>query len=189
MKIFIIWGINFRSSRNVFIGLILPSVALSIHLMCIAQPVYRWLLSVQFSLTLCSSMDWSTPGFPVHHQLPDLAQTHVHWVGDVIQTPHPLSPLMILLSVLPSIMDFSIESVLHIRWPKCWSFSFSISPSNEYSGLISFTIKWCDLLAVQGILESSPTKQFKSISSSAFSFLYGPTLISIHDYWKNHSFD
>ena len=99
-------------------------------------------------------------------------------------------PLLLLPSIFSSIRVFSNESVLHIRWPKYWSFSFSISPSNEYSGLISFRMDWLDLLAVQGTLkESSPTSQFKSINSSAFSFLYSPTLTSIHDYWKNHSFD
>ena len=82
----------------------------------------------------------------------------------------------------------SNESVL-IRWPEYWSFSFSISPSNEYSGLISFRIDYFDLLAVQGTLKSLPTPQFKSTHSSALTFLYGPTLSSIHDYWKNHSFD
>ena len=92
-------------------------------------------------------------------------------------------------SIIPSIRVFSNESVLHIRWPKYWSFSFSISPSNEYSGLISFRMDWLDLLAVQGTLKSSPTPQFKSINSSALSFLYSPTLTYIHDYWKNHSFD
>ena len=92
-------------------------------------------------------------------------------------------------SIFPSIRVFSNESVLHVRWPKDWSFSFSISPSNEYSGLISFRMDWLDLLAVQGILkEYSPILQFKSISSSALSLLYGPTVTSIHDYWKNHSF-
>ena len=92
-------------------------------------------------------------------------------------------------SVFPSIRVFSSESVLHIRWPKYWSFSFSISPSNEYSGLIFFRINWLDLLAVQGTQESSPTPQFKSINSSALSFLYSPTLTSIYNYWKNHSFN
>ena len=83
---------------------------------------------------------------------------------------------------------FSNELVLHIRWPKCWSFSFSFSPSNEYSGLISFRMDWLDLLAVQGTLKSLlPASQFKSINSLALSFLYSPT--SIYDYWKNHSFD
>ena len=98
-------------------------------------------------------------------------------------------PLLLPPSIIPSIRVFSNESVLRIRWPKYWSFSFSISSSNEYSGLISFRIDWLDLLAVQGTLESSPTPQFKSINSSTLSFLYIPTLTFIHDYWKNHSFD
>ena len=93
-------------------------------------------------------------------------------------------------SLFPSIRVFSNESALHIRQPKYWSFSFSISPSNEYSGLISFRMNWLDLLAVQGTLkEYSPTPQFKSINSSALSFLYSPTLTSIHDHRKNHSLD
>ena len=96
---------------------------------------------------------------------------------------HPVLPPA---SIFPSIRVFSNESALHIRWQKYWSFSFSISPSNEYSGLISFMIDWLDLLAVQGTLKSIP--QFKSINSLVLSFLY-PTLASIHDYWKNHSFD
>ena len=90
-------------------------------------------------------------------------------------------PLLLLPSVFPSIRVFSSESVLQIRWPKYWSFSFSISPSNEYSGLLSFRIDWLDLLAVQGTLKSSPTPQFKRINSLALSFLYGPNLTSIHD--------
>ena len=99
-------------------------------------------------------------------------------------------PLLLTLSIFPSIKVFSSESVLHIRWPKYWTFSFSISPSNEYSGLISFRMDWLDLLAVQGTLkESSPTPQFRSINSLALSFLYSPTLTSVHDYWKNHSLD
>ena len=99
-------------------------------------------------------------------------------------------PLLLPPSMFPSIRIFSNESVLHIRWPKYWSFSFSLSTSNEYSGLISFRMDWLDLLAVQGTLqESSATPQFKSINSSVLSFLYSPTLKSIHDYWKNHSFD
>ena len=96
-------------------------------------------------------------------------------------------PLLLLPSIFPSIRVSSSESVLRIRWPKYWSFSFSISPSNEYSGLISFRMDLLDLLAVQGTLKN--LLQFKSISSSALSFLYCPTLTSIHDYWKNHSFD
>ena len=95
----------------------------------------------------------------------------------------------LLPSIFPSIRVFSNESALCIRWPKYWSFSFNISPSNEYSGLISFRIDWLDLLAVQGIFKSSPTPQFKSINSSVLNFLYSPTLTSTHDYWKTHSFD
>ena len=97
-------------------------------------------------------------------------------------------PLIHLISILPSIRVFSNKSVFCIRWPKYWSFSFSISTSNEYSGLISFRIDWLDLLAAQGTLkESSPTPQFRSINTLALSFLYSPTLTSIHDYWKNHT--
>ena len=98
-------------------------------------------------------------------------------------------PFLLLPSIFASIRVFPNESILCIRWPKYWSFSFSVSPSNEHSGLISFRMDWLDLLAVQGTLKSSPTPQFKSISSSVLSLLYGPALTSVHDYWKNHSFD
>ena len=91
------------------------------------------------------------PGFPVHYQLLEPTQTHIHRVGDAIQ---PSNPLFFMPSILPSIRVFSSESVLRIRWPKYWSFSFSISPSNEYSGLIFFRIDWLDFLAVQGIVKS-----------------------------------
>ena len=99
---------------------------------------------------------------------------------------HPL----LLPSVFPSIRVFSNELALCIRGPKYWSFSFSISPSNEYSSLVSFGMDWFDLLpSARDSKESSPTPQFKSINSLALSFLYSLTLISIHEYWKNHSFD
>ena len=97
-------------------------------------------------------MDCTKPGLPVHHRLLEFTQTHVHWVGNAIQPPHPLSSPS--RSIFPSFRVFSNESVLHIRWPKYGSFSFSISPSNEYSGLISFRIDWFDLLAVQRTLKS-----------------------------------
>jgi len=104
--------------------------------------------------TLYDPMNCSMPGFPVHHQLPELTQTYVYRVGDAIQPSHPLSSPSLPTFIFPSIRVFSNESVLHIRWPKYWSFSFSISPSNEYSGLISCKIDWFDLLAVQGTLKS-----------------------------------
>ena len=115
-------------------------------------------VSVNSSLQLLSPVrlfvtPWtagSMPGFPVYHQLLELAQTHVHQIGDAILC----GPLLLLPSIFPSIRVFSNESVLHIRWPKYWSFSFSINPSNEYSGLISFRKVWLDLLADQGTLKS-----------------------------------
>ena len=110
-------------------------------------------------------------------------------VGDAFQQSHPLSSPS-STSVFPRNRVFSNDLALCIRGPNYWSFSCSISPSNEYSGLISFWMDWLDLLAVQGTLKSLlPTPQFKSTNSSALSFFYGPTLTSIHDYWKNHSFD
>ena len=97
-------------------------------------------------------MDCSTPGLPVHHQLPELTQTHVHRVSDAIQPSHLLSSPFLPPSIFPSVRVFSNESVLRIRWPKYWS--FSPSPSNEYSGLISFRMDWLDLPAAQGTLKS-----------------------------------
>ena len=99
-------------------------------------------------------MDCSMRDFPVHHQLLEFTQTHVHWVGDAIQPSHLCRPLLLPPSIFPSIRVFSNESVLHIRWPKYWSYSFNISPFNEYSGLISFRMDWLDLLAVQRTLKS-----------------------------------
>ena len=106
----------------------------------------------QLCLTLCNPINFSPPGFPVLHHLLEFAQTHVHWVSDAIQ-PSPL-PLLLLPSVFPSIRVFSSESTLCIRWPKYQSFSFRISPSSEYSGLIFFRIDWFDVLAVQETLKS-----------------------------------
>ena len=104
--------------------------------------------------TLCDSMDCSMSGLPVHHQLLELAQTHVYWIGDAIQLSHPLSSLSPPAFNLSQHQRLLNESVVHIRWPKYWSFSFNISPSNEYSGLISFSIDWLDLFTVQGTLKS-----------------------------------
>ena len=101
--------------------------------------------------TLCNPIDCSTPGFPVDHQLPELAQTHVHRVGDAIHNLTFCCPLLLLPSIFPSIKVFSNKSVLRIRWPNYWSFSFSISPSNEYSGLISFRLDWMISLQSKGL--------------------------------------
>ena len=114
-------------------------------------PSVQFTSVAQLCPTLWDTTDCSMPGFPVHHQLPNLAQTHFHWVGDAIQPSHTLSSPS---PVLSNIKVFSNKSVLCISWPKYYSFSFSISPSNEYSGLISFWIDWFDLLVVQGTLRS-----------------------------------
>ena len=116
--------------------------------------------TIQFSsvaqscLTLCDPRNRSTPGLPVHHQLPEFTQTHVHRVSDAISHLILCRPLLLLPSSCPSIRIFSNKSALHIRWPKYWSFSFSVSPSNEYSVLISFIMDWLDLLVVQETLKS-----------------------------------
>ena len=139
-------------------------------------------------LTLCDPMNCSMPDFPVHHQLPELAQ--LMGIRPVMPSNHLiLCHSLILPSIFPSIRVFSNVSVLRIRWPKYWSFSFGISPSNDYSGLISFRIDWFDLLAVQRILKNLLQHNSSKRSILQVSLLYGPTLTSIHDYWKNHSFD
>ena len=104
--------------------------------------------------TLCDPMGCSMPGRPVHHQLPEFTQTRVHRVSDAIQPSHPLCPLLLSPAIFPRIRVFSNESVLHIRWPKYWGFSFTINPSNEYLGLVSFRRDWLVLLAIQGTLKS-----------------------------------
>ena len=136
-------------------------------------------------------MDCSTPGLPVHQQLLESTQTHVHRVTDAIQHSHPLLSPLLLPLIFSNIRAFSNESALHIRWSKYWSFSFNISPSNEHSGLISFRMDGLvgSPCSPRDSQESSPTPQFKSINSSALSFLYSPTLTSMHDHWKNHSLD
>ena len=108
----------------------------------------------QLCLTLCNPMNRSMPGLPIHHQLPEFTQTHVHRGSDVIQPSHPLSSPSPPAPSPPSIRVFSNESTLRMRWPKYWSFSFSIIPSKEIPGLISFRMDWLDLLAVQGTLKS-----------------------------------
>ena len=138
--------------------------------------------------TLWDPVDCSTPGFPVHHHSRSLLKLAS------IESVMPFNrlilcrPILLLPSIFPSIQVFSKESVLwSIRWPKYWSFSFSINPSHEYSGLISFWI-WSPC-SPRDSQESSPTPQFNCINPSALSLLYGPTLTSLCDYWKNHSFD
>ena len=103
---------------------------------------------------LCDPVNCSTPGLPVHHQLLEFTQTHVHGVSDAIRPSHPLLPPFLVPSVFPSIRVFSSESALPIKWPKYWSFSFCICPFNAYSGFISFRIDWFELFAVKGTLES-----------------------------------
>ena len=127
--------------------------------------------------TLCNPMDCSVPGFPLLYYHPEFAGNHIHWVGDAIFC----HSLLLLPSILPSVRVFSGELAPCIRWPEYWSFSFSINPSSEYSGLISLWIDWSELLAVQRILKSSPAPQFESINSSVLSLLYGSTLTSLHD--------
>ena len=124
------------------------------------QQIRRQWNSVQFSSVaqscpfLCSPMACSMPGLPVHQQLPEFTQTHVHQVSDAIQPSYPLSSSSPLPSIPPSIRVFSNESTLHMRWPKYWSLSFSIIPSKEHPGPISFRMNWLGLLAVQGTLKS-----------------------------------
>ena len=147
---------------------------------------------IQFSrsvLSVCDRMDCSTPGLPVHHQLPELTQTHVHWVGDAIQPSHPL--------LSPSSPAFHLSQYQDLfQWV---SSSHEVAKVSKYH-LQHQSFQWIfrtdflrmdrlDLLVVQGTLESSPTPQFKSINSSVLSFLYSPTLTSIHDHWKNRSID
>ena len=125
----------------------------------------------KLSPPLCDLTDCSTPGFPVLHYLPELVQTHVHWVNNAIQLSHSLSPPSPAFNPIPSIRAFSNESALRIRWTKYWSFSFSMSPSSEHSGLISFRIDWFDLLALQetlrGLLQHHNSKA-SNLWQSAF---------------------
>ena len=132
--------------------------------------------------TLCNPRKHSRLPYP--SLFPGVCSNSCPLVGDANQPSHSLSPPCLLPSVFPSIRVFSNESALYIRWPKSWS--FSISPSNEFSGLISFGIDWFDLLAFQRVFCNTTIQKYQS---SVLSLLYGPTIISIHDYWKNHSFE
>ena len=151
------------------------------------QRTVEWLWVLEPVVVQCLShvrlfhaLDCSTPGFPVLHHLLQPAPTHVHWAGDAIQPAHPPSSPSLLTFNLPSIGVFSSESALHMRWPKCQGFSFSISPSSEYSGLIS---NWLvgSPCSPRDCQKSSLAPQFKSFSSSAFSLLYSPTFTFLYD--------
>ena len=137
----------------------------------------------QLCLTLCDPMDARQASLSITNSRSLLKLMSIE---SVMPSNHFIlcHPLLLLPSIFPSIRVFSNESVIRIRWPKYWSFSFNMSPSNEYLGLISFRMDWLDLFAVQGTLksQSSPTPQLKSINSSVLSFLYSPTLTSIHDH-------
>ena len=133
--------------------------------------------------TLCDPMDCSMPGLPVPHDLLKLAQVHVHCIGDAIQPSHPLMPSS-PASIFPSIKDFFNESSGPIRWPKYWSFSFSISPSSDYSGSISIKIDWFDLLAIQGTFRS-PLLSSTTVRRHQFfgiCLLYGPAITTVCDH-------
>ena len=133
-----------------------------------------WIAACQASLSITNSQSLLKL-MPIESVMPS---SHLFLCRTLLLPPIP-----------PSIRVFSNESTLCMRWPKYWSFSFSISPSNEHPGLISFRMDFLDLLDIQGTQESSPTPQFKSINFSALSFLHSPTLTSIHDHWENHSLD
>ena len=147
--------------------------------------------------TLCHPMDCSTgPGFPIPPYLPEFAQTHVHWIGVAFQPFHPLllfSSDALNLSQHQSLFQWvgslhQVARVLELQ-PRYWSFSLSISPSNEYSGLISFRIDWFDLLAIQGSLRMSSVPQFEGINSLALHLFYGTALTTVRDHWEDYSFD
>ena len=143
----------------------------------------------QSCLTLWDPVNHSTPGLPVHHYLPEFTQTHVHRVGDAIQPSHPLSSPYLPAPNPPSIRVFSNESTVPMRWPKYWSFSFSIIPSKEHPGPISFRVDWLDLLAVQGTLRSLLQHHSSKASILWRSAFFKVQLTSIHDHRKNHSLD
>ena len=173
-------------------GLVCPSLEEFSTVCC--DPHSQRLCSVQFSRPVVSESvtPWTAArqaslSITNSRSLPKAMSTESMMPPNHLILCHPL---FLLPSIFPSIRVFSNESALCIMWPKYWSFSFNISPSNEHPGLIFLRRDWFDLFPVQGTLkESSQTPQFKSINSLVLSFLYGPTLTSIHDYWKNHSFD
>ena len=154
-----------------------------------APKMLQFSSGAQWCPTLCNHKYCSTSGLPVHHQLPEFTQTHVHRVSDAIQSSHPL------LSPSPPALNLSQHQGLFkssaplIRWPKYWSFSFNISPSNEHSGLISFRMDWLDLFAVQQTHKSLLQHHSSKASNFGTQLSLYPTLTSIYDYWKDHSLD
>ena len=175
--------------RNIYLDYI--CIHVYIYMTQLYIYMYQFSSVAQWCPTLCDPMDCSTPGLPVYHQLPEFTQTHVHWVGDAISNHLILCyPLLLLPSIFPSIRVFSNESALCIRWPKYWSFSFSITPSNEYPGLISFRMDWLDCLPVQGTLKSLLQHHSSKASVLWCSVFFIVQLsTSMHDYWKSHGFD
>ena len=175
---------------DIYSYLIFFQIILCIQFLCSTNPDQFSSIQLLSHVRLCDPMDCSMPGFPAQPQLQSLLK--LMSIELVMPSNHLIlcRPHLLLPSIFPSIRVFSNKSVLRISWPKYWSFSFRISPSSEYSELISFRMDWLDLLAVQRApQESSPTPQFRSINSLMFRFLYSPSLTSIHDYWKNYSFD
>ena len=150
--------LHYSLYHYVFTGCLMVNTYKDIHAWMKNWIKFTWKVSfssvAQLCPTLCYPMNRSMPGLPVHHQIPESTQTHVHWVGDAIQISHSLSSPSPPALNLSNIRVFSNESALCIRWPKYWSFNFNISPSNEQPGLISFRMDWLDLLAVQGTLKS-----------------------------------
>ena len=138
----------------------------------------------QLCPTLCDPMDCSTSGVPVPHHLPKFSQVHVHCISDAVQPSHPLMP-----SIFPSIRDFSNVLPVHIRLPKYWSFSFSINPSSDYSGLSPLRLTGFISLLSGDFQESSPASQSKGINSLAFCLLYSPAFTTVCDHWEDHSLD
>ena len=140
---------NHHGQHNISFPVLFYYIALLLYFI-----LHKFSSVAQSCLTLCDPMNCRTPGLPIHHQLLESTQTHVHRVGDAIQPSHPLSSPSSPAPIPPSIRVFSNESDLPIRWPKYWSFSFNISPSNKHPGLISFRMDWLNLLAVQRTLKS-----------------------------------
>ena len=170
-----VWSYSIRNTFNICL------YKLTLRVVVIQLLSYVWFFDTAWTVVLQASLS-----FTISQSLLKLMFIELVMPSNRLILCHTL---LLLPSIFPSIRVFSNESAPRIRWQKYWRFSFSISPSNEYSGLISFRIDWIDLLALKGLQKSSSTPQFESINSLELSLLYGPTLTSKHGYWKNHSFD